>query len=649
MADPKATLIIQLKDFASKNLTKIGGRLQKIARDAEKAKFIFGGLAAAIGVIGLAALKTAGDFEQWRVAFTTMLGSADKADLLLKKIRDFALKTPFDLPQVVEGTKRLLAFGIAAADLIPTMKVLGDISAGVSVPIGRLTTVFGQVRAAGRLMGQEVLQFTNAGVPILELLAIKAEKSQAEIKKLGEQGQISFEMVREVLFEATEEGGKFFNLMEAQNKTLLGSLAELADEITEVKKAIGDALLPTAKDLVQMAIQVSRAFGLWIQENRALAVIALTVVGGFSALMVIIGGLTFIMGPLIAAFSVTITVLGQILLPIGLIISAIAVWKTNFADLGTISSRVFKEIRSDLAVLAAAFLLAATGNFRAAFLVIEKVGNRVSESVAEGFKDAADNLKKEWQGVKDFFDKSKLKAVAGVTLGESEFGDDDRGRISKLTAEANKEIELALNTAEQRKIIKAQELAAELEALGQHEKAKELLEAAFRKSRIGAAKGALTALTTLQKSKSKELAAVGKAAAISQATIDTFVSAGGAARALSGIPVVGPALALAAVAAFTAAGLARVAAIQGTPLAAGGVVLPTAGGTQTIIGEAGSREAVLPLDDEEAIEGIRGALGGGGVSLNVGVLVASDDGITELAHMLDEKFFHFDRTNQRAS
>jgi phage tail tape-measure protein len=101
---------------------------------------------AAVGTAGVAAIKSAGSYEQSRIAFETMLGSADKARVLMQQIADFAKSTPFELPEVVQGTKQLLAFGFAQDQLLPTMRKLGDLASGLGVPVGQLTNVFGQVR-----------------------------------------------------------------------------------------------------------------------------------------------------------------------------------------------------------------------------------------------------------------------------------------------------------------------------------------------------------------------------------------------------------------------------------------------------------------------------------------------------------------------
>jgi tape measure domain-containing protein len=195
---------------------------------------------AAVGILGAKAIGSAGQFEQYRVAFETMLGSAEKARNLMGEISEFAKTTPFELPEVVAGTKQLLAFGFAQEELLPTMRRLGDIASGVGVPVGQLTNVFGQVRIAGRLMGQDLLQFTNAGVPLISELAKVMGKPQEEIKELVSQGKIGFKEVEQAIMNMTGEGSKFGGMMDKQSKTFSGVMSNIQDSIGQtMRKMVG--------------------------------------------------------------------------------------------------------------------------------------------------------------------------------------------------------------------------------------------------------------------------------------------------------------------------------------------------------------------------------------------------------------------------
>lgn len=124
-----------------------------------------------------------------------MLGSAEKANKLLKELTDFAKKTPFELVGIRQNAKQLLAMGIQLNDLLPTLKALGDVSAGLSVPLDRLALAYGQVIAKGKLQGGELKQFTEAGVPILAELADMLGKTRGEIQEMITDGAIGSELV----------------------------------------------------------------------------------------------------------------------------------------------------------------------------------------------------------------------------------------------------------------------------------------------------------------------------------------------------------------------------------------------------------------------------------------------------------------------
>ena len=171
--------------------------------------------------------------EQTNIAFEVMLGSAEKGQKMLKDLANFAKRTPFEIPQLENTSKSLLAMGFGASEIIPTLQMLGDISAGVGVDkLPFLTLALSQVKTAGKLTGAELRQFSENGIPLLEGLAKKAGVSMGVMRKAITEGEVSFEDVMEVLKESTSEGGRFFNLMERQSATLGGKWSNMVDDIT---------------------------------------------------------------------------------------------------------------------------------------------------------------------------------------------------------------------------------------------------------------------------------------------------------------------------------------------------------------------------------------------------------------------------------
>lgn len=184
-------------------------------------------------------INVRGEFQKTEVAFATMLGDGDKAKDLMQEMVELAARTPFSLQDVSAGAKQLLAFQVPANQVVDVLTRLGNIASGLGVPLSRINLVYGQVKAKGRLMGDDLRQFTEAGIPMVAELAKKFNKTTAEISDMVTAGKIGFKDVKDVLFSLTDEGGMFFNLMEKQSKTLSGRVSNLGDEFSQMLNKIG--------------------------------------------------------------------------------------------------------------------------------------------------------------------------------------------------------------------------------------------------------------------------------------------------------------------------------------------------------------------------------------------------------------------------
>lgn len=185
-------------------------------------------------------INVRGEFQKTEIAFSTMLGDGVKAKALMGQMVDLAAKTPFDLQDISNGAKQLLAFQVPANEVVDTLTRMGNIAAGLSVPLARINLVYGQVRAKGKLMGDDLRQFTEAGIPMVAELAKKFNKTTAEVSAMVSAGKIGFKDVKDVLFSLTDEGGMFFNLMEKQSTSLSGKIANLGDSWDQMLNKIGE-------------------------------------------------------------------------------------------------------------------------------------------------------------------------------------------------------------------------------------------------------------------------------------------------------------------------------------------------------------------------------------------------------------------------
>ncbi len=180
-----------------------------------------------------------GEYQQLEIAFETMLGSKSQADALMAQLIDTAATTPFEMKEIAESSKMLLAYGMAADEVNGTLIRLGDIAAGLSIPIKDLAFLYGTTMVQGRLYTQDLNQFLGRGIPLADELAKQFGKNKSEVKKLVEEGKIGFPEVQKAIEALTNEGSKFGGLMEAQSKTISGQLSNIEDAWEQMMNEIG--------------------------------------------------------------------------------------------------------------------------------------------------------------------------------------------------------------------------------------------------------------------------------------------------------------------------------------------------------------------------------------------------------------------------
>lgn len=176
-----------------------------------------------------------GEFQKQRIALTSILGDSMKAETIFNRIKDLAVVSPFQFKELASYAKQLSAYSIPYEELYDTTKRLADISAGVGVDMGRIILAYGQVRSAAFLRGQELRQFTEAGIPLVDELAKRFTKLTGVVTSAGDvfdkisRKEVSFGMVKDVLWDLTNEGGKFYNMQEALAESLAGKWSNLQD------------------------------------------------------------------------------------------------------------------------------------------------------------------------------------------------------------------------------------------------------------------------------------------------------------------------------------------------------------------------------------------------------------------------------------
>ncbi len=203
-------------------------------------------------------VETTGYFEQQKVALQGILGSAAAATQAINELRGMALESPFELKDLVGYTKQLSAYGIEVENLLPVTKQLADLSTGLGVDMGRLILAYGQVKSAAVLRGQELRQFTEAGIPMVAELAKRFTELNGRLVTTGEvfdlisKRQVPFEMVASVLSDMTAEGGKFYKMQENITDTLYGQVQKLKDMWTISLNSIGSSISGVLRGFVGM-------------------------------------------------------------------------------------------------------------------------------------------------------------------------------------------------------------------------------------------------------------------------------------------------------------------------------------------------------------------------------------------------------------
>ena len=201
-----------------------------------------------------------GEFELQRIALGAIINDQTKANQLFEESKRQAVQSPYQVKDIITYMKQLSAFQVVPNEISETTKRLADISSGLGVDMSRIILAFGQVKAASVLRGQELRQFTEAGIPMVQKLAdkftiLKGEVvSTGDVFKLISEKQVPFEMVKDVLWDLTDAGGAFFDMQKKQSETIKGSMSNLTDEIQIAYNKIGAQNI----DLIKGTIDLSK-------------------------------------------------------------------------------------------------------------------------------------------------------------------------------------------------------------------------------------------------------------------------------------------------------------------------------------------------------------------------------------------------------
>ncbi len=256
----------EYKEFASgtNNADEI---VKSLTDSLKRTAAEIGGLMA-IKQFGSDVIDATGRMQQLHVALSTILQDKSKADQLIGEIVQFAAKTPFNLDDVANGAKQLLAYGSTADKVVGELSMLGDVASGLQIPIGQLIYLYGTLRTQGRAMTVDIRQFAGRGIPIYEELAKVLGVSKDQVGELVKEGEVGFKEVEQAFKNMTSEGGKFANLMENSAGTWPQRLSNIEDTLFQKMNEFGNKYkevfefgIGTTEDLVESLDDVLSVIG----------------------------------------------------------------------------------------------------------------------------------------------------------------------------------------------------------------------------------------------------------------------------------------------------------------------------------------------------------------------------------------------------
>ncbi len=241
----------------SRSIKNTNSTLSDLKRTAKNYLGIFALFQGAKGLV-----KLGMDAEQSRIKFEVLLGSSAKATKMLNDIDKFANKTPFENLELKKNAELLLNFGIANKKVLPTLKMIGDVSGGNKEKLHSLSLAYAQVSSTGKLTGQDLLQMINAGFNPLQVISEKTGVSMGKLKDKMSKGGISAKMVEGAFKSATSEGGRFYGMMDKVSESGLGLLSTLTGKLkTKLAKFSENSIVPFVNKLLKLGITFIDKFG----------------------------------------------------------------------------------------------------------------------------------------------------------------------------------------------------------------------------------------------------------------------------------------------------------------------------------------------------------------------------------------------------
>lgn len=318
-------------DFSSKKVREFGRNVSDLGTE------LTAKLTLPLIGLGTASVMQAAKLETLGVSFEVLLQSADKAKQHMADLVKFSAETPFEMDGIAKTSKMLLGFGVQQKDQINILRQVGDVAAGVSVPMSELGLIYGQVLAIGKLQGTELLQLQERGIPIIKEFMKLSGKSEKQVRDLVSKGAITAKDFQIAFESMTKSGGMFNNMMAKQSQTLAGLGSTLKDEMASALADIGQFIVKefelkkVTEELIKTVGKMRDGFKKFIKEHPILAKLVLL----FLAFLAALGPILIVVGQLVIAFAALKFALGilgvtimSITLPILAVLALVALLAT---------------------------------------------------------------------------------------------------------------------------------------------------------------------------------------------------------------------------------------------------------------------------------------------------------------------------------
>lgn len=378
-------------------------------------------------------VSAAQSLEVFETQFKTMLGSSILAKKQLKDLQEFAASTPFQIGGLSLATRQLLSFGVEQKKIIPTLRRLGDMAAGVGANIDELTIPYGRLISTQKLTLVELDKFADRGVNIYGQLSKQTGISLQNIRDEISKGKISFSEFTKALEAMTSEGGTFFKGMEAQSKTLSGVFSTLSDNVFNLQGTIGESFRPILIKLVTDLTDVVQKFTKYISTNSVGIAKSFVEIGrGINDYVVL--PLTYLKDTAKLVFSGIVTGLNGVVSMIGNDVGVIADMANNIGiennltrgmqafrdsskEIFEESRKEFDELWNDPELFSTDFYESVAGylsELEKVSLATKTTAEDIGKSLKEGFEKGAKATKVELTSLQKSIDKQLRQGVVNT-------------------------------------------------------------------------------------------------------------------------------------------------------------------------------------------------------------------------------------------